>query len=85
MGTGPLNLKTSERLDSIDEERFREMTESPSFALFRTRISAELERSRTDCEGAYGIELQRAQGKVKALRTVLALPGLMLSEMKAKR
>lgn len=60
------------------------MLASEPFALLRGRISGELDRARADCENQQGLTLKRAQGQVKALRTALELPAIMLREMKAK-
>ena len=78
-------VTTSTRLDAIDAERFDEMAASESFGHFRARIAAELERAREDCETQFGLPLTRSQGKVNALRTVLALPAMMIKEMRARK
>jgi hypothetical protein len=71
------------RLDALDTERFEAMLASPPFALLKARIAAELERARADCETHdERVVIARAQGQVKAFRTVLALPEIMLKEMK---
>lgn len=62
------------------------MLASPAFALLKARIAAELERARTECETECGRDsVYFSQGQAKALRTVLALPDMMLTEMKARK
>jgi hypothetical protein len=78
-------LNTSERLDHLDAERFRDMLASPSFLTLTARIEAELERKRELCERLDKIGLYRAQGSVAALRTVLALPAQILKEIESHR
>ncbi len=74
-----------ERLDALDLERFEDMIASPPFALFQARVTAELERARTDCETVIGdVQVCRAQGRCAALRTVLALPAIVAKEIRAK-
>lgn len=75
-------VNRSSRLDGIDAERFEDMVVSESFGLLRERIAAELERARTDCETQ--ADVARAQGQVKAFRTVLDLPSMILKEMRKK-
>lgn len=76
---------TNNRHDSLDTERFEAMLASPPFALYQARISAELERARTDCETQCELVLARAQGQAKAFRTALELPAMMLAEMRRKK
>ena len=71
-----------ERLDAIDAERFRDMMASPSFALVRSRIDAELGRAREACtQATKRIQIHRAQGSAAALRAVLGMPAQILDEM----
>jgi hypothetical protein len=70
------------RLDGLDEERFRAMLASPPFRLYLERLQAELERARADCERQpAAVELYRAQGTVAALRTALGLPEQILKDL----
>jgi len=79
-------MQTSVSVSNLEAERFEAMLASPSFGLLRARIAGELERARTDCESQDGaLEIHRAQGRVKALRTMLELPINMLKEMKGKK
>jgi hypothetical protein len=79
-------LTPATRLDDLEVRRFQEMIESPSFARLWGRVKAELERARGECERADGaVELRRAQGAVKALRTVLGLPAQVMAEMAPKK
>jgi hypothetical protein len=72
----------SDRHDHLDAERFRDMVLSPPFQILRRRIEAELERQRTECERQEDESpLRQAQGAVAALRTVLALPTIILGEI----
>jgi hypothetical protein len=78
-------IKASERLDQIDREQFEAMLASAPFELLAARIAAELERARADCESQLDvIAVHRAQGAVKALRTALDLPKILLKEMSTK-
>ncbi len=72
-------------MDGLEIARFAAMLQSEAFLILRARIEAELDRARNDCENQCELVLMRAQGQAKALRTVLALPGMMLAEMKASQ
>lgn len=77
---------SAERLDELDAERFRDMLASPPFALFLARVVAEAERARDTCAGQTDLpELYRAQGAVRALRAVLAIPARILEEIRPKK
>lgn len=79
-------VTSSERLDQLDAERFRDMLASPPFDILRKRITAELERARMDCERQTNIrDLRRAQGVTSGLRTVLALPEQILKEIESRK
>ena len=75
----------SRRLDGVGAQRFADMVASEPFAWLAQRVEHELDRARTSCE-TFGDarELARAQGAVKALRTVLGLPALILLEIKQR-
>lgn len=76
-------LRAVNRLDSLDLERFEAMVAADPFQLFLMRVQGELSRARTDCETQdEPAAIRRAQGQVKALRTVLALPDIMIAEMR---
>jgi hypothetical protein len=78
-------VTVSARADGIGAQRFAEMVDSAPFVRLRERVEKMLERERGTCErGVDGVELRRAQGAVEALRTVLVLPKVILSEMRAK-
>jgi hypothetical protein len=71
------------RHDALDTERFSDMLASPPFALLRARMTAELERARLECETQTDpLGVNRAQGRCGAMRIALALPEIMLREMK---
>lgn len=79
-------ITQTERMDGFDAEQMREMLESSSFRLLRARIAGELERKRDICERSeLADDVQRAQGAVAVLRTVLALPENILREIESKR
>lgn len=83
--TQPTSIASS-RLDQLDADRFRDMVTSPSFALFTARLKDELERSRLVCEREDDPGLvAKAQGAVAALRSVLAMPAIILKEIESKR
>jgi hypothetical protein len=70
------------RLDHLDAERLRDMLASPTFAILRGRIDQCLRASQTDCERKDDPrDIHRAQGRVEALRWVLALPDQILKEI----
>jgi hypothetical protein len=78
-------LTPTTRLDDLDARRFKEMIDSAPFQLLWDRVAIERVRAGITCERGEGlVELRRAQGAAKALRTVLGLPEVLLSEMKAK-
>lgn len=71
------------RLDALDVQRFESMLGSEPFTRFLLRVQGELLRSREDCETQPAeLAVRQAQGSVRAYRTVLRLPELMLAEMK---
>ncbi len=71
-----------DRLDALDVEAFEKMLASRAFLTLKTRIADELLRAQTGCETAEDKRvLWRAQGAVKALRTVLGLPEQILKAM----
>lgn len=68
--------------DKIDAERMRAMLASEPYRLISTRIKAELDRALATCEcSADPVALHRAQGAIAALRTVVAIPDLILKEI----
>ena len=70
-----------DRLDALDRERFKEMVDSPPFALYSARLMHEFDRYRVECEVRDGTELHRSQGSAAALRVVMDLPNTILKEM----
>lgn len=77
-----MNVAKTPKLDSMDARRMRDLIESAPFQLIQKRIQSELDRAVATCERSdIAIELQRAQGAAAALRTVLALPKLILKEV----
>jgi hypothetical protein len=74
----------ADRLDALDKERFEDMIASPPFALFVRRIAAELARAQNDCERKdETVSIYRAQGAAAAFRVALALPELIVKEIRA--
>ena len=78
-----------EPFDSGSLDALADLSVSPGYALVRERIEKEIERKREDLEtvpanlrGAGSIE--GLQGHIKALRTVLAMPGILKSEIKGQ-
>lgn len=70
------------RLDALDVEAFEKMLASDSFLILKMRIAGEVVRAQNDCESLVDErELRRAQGAVRALRAVLALPAMILQNM----
>ncbi len=77
-----MEVPVTRKLDLIDADRLSDMMKSDPFRLFTARVQAELDRQRSACEGAsLGVEIYRAQGATKALRTVLELPKQILQEI----
>lgn len=75
----------STRADAIDEQHFREMTETEAFGIFLARVQAELARAVAACERAVSMpEVRKAQGAAMALRAVLGLPAAILAKLKPK-
>jgi hypothetical protein len=71
------------RLDQLDGNKIRELLAAPAWGLIRDRVDDELQRARTECEGASEpAEIYRAQGRVKALRAVLQIPENLLREIR---
>ena len=70
--------------DAPDRELFERMIKSHQFALYQERVAAELRRAEEACVNEDSpLTVRRAQGRAAALRSVLRLPGLILSEMNA--
>lgn len=75
-------VTSSQRLDHLDAQRLREMLESVPFGILRDRMKVLLERAQGDCERHDDPrDIHRAQGYVKALKAVLALPDQILREI----
>lgn len=73
----------TEPWNSADLDAMLELESSRGYALLVERINAEMERNRLYLEADPGDGFLRAQGQVKALRTVLAIPGILKAEIKA--
>lgn len=70
--------------DSGDLDAILELERSRGYALLMGRIVEELDRQRVQCEQPSDSWVTHyAQGQVKALRTVLAVAGILKSEIKA--
>jgi hypothetical protein len=77
-----VNVARTPKPDSIDARRLREMIDSPPYRLVAARVNAELDRALATCERSdVAVTLHRSQGAVAALRTVLAIPELILKEI----
>jgi len=70
--------------DSGDLDAILELEGSPGYRLVVERINAELDRQRAEIErpSDWGVT-NMFRGQVKALRTVLAIPGILKGEIKA--
>jgi hypothetical protein len=74
----------TQEYDSADLDAILELQRSPGFALFAARVNATLEVERLECEKPSDTWMTHfAQGQVRALRTVLDIPGILRAEIKA--
>ena len=76
-------LNVPERGDVLQLRDLRDAFESPAVKHLLSRIDRMIEAERSACESAEGLkELRRAQGALKALRTVRSLPDILMREMR---
>ena len=80
--TKPVLLKT--RRDSIDIDHLGQLCAHPGYQLLRERISQALDASSRDLKAAKTWdESLRLQGRIQALETVVALPGVLIAEIRS--